>query len=113
MNWDLMVQSITHYQIPLILFVSICYDERSRERERERLSSFFFISDEVGLSIYPLPVYCNRTGFYKAFYEDVNNTCIYSCLFLVEVEEVRNDVLEQEFSAYRTFLVQVLVIALC
>ena len=69
-----------------------------------------FISDEAGSSTYPLSVYCNRTGLYQAFYIDVvNNSCIYSCLFLVEVEEVRNDVLQQEFSAYRKCLTLMLV----
>lgn len=64
----------------------------------------FFHSDRADFSSYPLSVHCNRTGLYQALYlEAENNTCFYSCIFLIEVEEVRNDILEQEFSSYRKF----------
>ena len=36
--------------------------------------------------------------------EKENGTCLYSCIFLIEVEEVRDSVLLEEFSAYRKLL---------
>ena len=62
-------------------------------------------SDEPESSSYPLSVHCNRTGLYKALYMEVENgTSVYSCLFLIEVVEVRSNILQDEFSAYRKFL---------
>ena len=63
-----------------------------------------FYPDEAASTTYPLSVHCNRSGHYQAFYFELeNDTCIISCFFIVEVEEVRREILKVEFSVYRKF----------
>ena len=57
-------------------------------------------------SNYTLPVECERSGFYQALYRSgsSNGDCLFSCFFVLEVEEVRESVLRMEFSVYCEFL---------
>ena len=63
-----------------------------------------YLSDAAAIdqSIYNLSVECGISGLYQVLYKNRNDgSCIYSCQFLIEVVEVRGEVLREEFSAYR------------
>ena len=55
------------------------------------------------MSVFTLQVQCESSGFYQAFYYNAldNGTCLFSCFFPIEVEETREEVLREDFSAYR------------
>lgn len=64
-----------------------------------------FFAAAVDQSTYNLSVECGKSGLYQVLYKDRNDNdgsnCVYSCQFLIEVVEVREEVLRDEFSVYR------------
>lgn len=51
-------------------------------------------------AIYQLSVNCSTGSFYQALYNNLSGSCLHTCAFFVEVEEVRDDVILDAFSSY-------------
>lgn len=58
---------------------------------------------ERSVSTYNLQVQCSSSGFYQALYYSTadNDTCLFSCFFVIEVKETREDALVESFAIYR------------